>query len=129
MFHITVDREFCAAHALLIRGVSEPIHGHNFHLSVTLRGPTLDADGLLLDFHALDHALTDILRPFTNANLNTTPPFNTLNPSAENIAKHLAERIAHSLPNITPTGAPIPTLHSVRLTEAPNCAVSYFPPN
>ncbi len=127
MFHITVDREFCAAHALLIRGVLEPLHGHNFHLSVTLRGHSLDADGLLLDFHALDHALSDILRPFTNANLNTTSPFTTLNPSAENIAKYLADRISQVLPSITPSGAPIPTLHSIRLTEAPNCAVTYYP--
>lgn len=127
MFHITVDREFCAAHALLIRGVLEPLHGHNFHLSVTLRGPALDADGLLLDFHALDHALSEILRPFTNANLNTTPPFTTLNPSAENIAKYLGDRIAQVLPGITPPGAPVPALHSIRLTEAPNCAVTYYP--
>ncbi len=127
MFHISVDREFCAAHALLIRGTREPIHGHNFHLRVTLRGQTLDADMLLLDFHALDHLLTDILRPFTNTNLNGTPPFTTLNPSAELIAKHIAERILAALPGITPPGAPVPALASVRLTEAPGCAVTYFP--
>lgn len=127
MFHITVDREFCAAHALMIRGVREPVHGHNFRVSVTLRGEALDSDGLLLDFHALDRLLSEILRPFTNADLNATPPFTTLNPSAENIARHLAQRIAGALPTITPAGAPIPILHSIRLTEAPNCAVTYHP--
>jgi 6-pyruvoyltetrahydropterin/6-carboxytetrahydropterin synthase len=128
MFHISVAREFCAAHALLIRGEREPTHGHNFHLTVTLHGPSLDADGLLLDFHALEKLLDEILRPFINANLNDTPPFTTLNPSAELIAKHIADRISASLPAITPPGAPEPTLTSIRLTEAPNCAVTYFPP-
>jgi 6-pyruvoyltetrahydropterin/6-carboxytetrahydropterin synthase len=127
MFHISVDREFCAAHALLIRGTREPIHGHNFHLTVTLRGQTLDSDGLLLDFHALEKLLDEILRPFINANLNDTPPFTNLNPSAEVIAKHIAERLLAALPAITPPNAPAPSLASVRLTEAPGCAVTYFP--
>ncbi len=127
MFHISVDREFCAAHALLFQGAREPIHGHNFKLSVTLMGTALDADGLLLDFHALEKLVDEIIRPLTNVDLTSAPALRGQNPSAELIAKHIADRITASLPSITPPGAPQPTLASVRLTEAPGCAVTYFP--
>ena len=130
MFQLSVDREFCAAHALLIRGLvggREPIHGHNFRLTVTLQGHTLDTDGLLLDFHALETLLDEIIRPLTNADLTTAPALRGVNPTAELIAKHIADRVIDGLPAITPPGAPAPTLASVRLTEAPGCAAVYFP--
>ena len=131
MFHISVDREFCAAHALLFQGPMggrEPIHGHNFRLTVTLQGHALDADGLLLDFHALERLVDEIIRPLTNADLTAAPALGGVNPTAELIAKHIADRVIAGLPGITPSGAPVPTLASVRLTEAPGCAVTYFPP-
>ncbi|HVU64514.1 MAG TPA: 6-carboxytetrahydropterin synthase [Phycisphaerales bacterium] len=129
MFQISVEKEFCAAHALAIAGAAgpggrEPLHGHNFHLTVTLQGERLDADGLLLDFHALERLINDIVHPLHNQNLNDKLPFN---PSAELIAKHLADRITAGLPSITPKGAPVPRLAAVRLTEAPGCAVTYTP--
>jgi 6-pyruvoyltetrahydropterin/6-carboxytetrahydropterin synthase len=127
MFQISVEKEFCAAHALLIAGIPggrEPIHGHNFHLTVTLQGDRLDEDGLLLDFHALERLVDEIIRPLNNQNLNDTLP---INPTAELIAKHIAGRIIAGLPSITPKGAPAPRLASIRLTEAPGCAVIYTP--
>jgi 6-pyruvoyltetrahydropterin/6-carboxytetrahydropterin synthase len=125
MFQISVAREFCAAHALVIRGLREPVHGHNFHLTVTLQGDRLDADGLLLDFHALERLLDEILHPLTNADLNAAPGL--ANPTAELVAKHIADRVVAGLPAIAPAGAPLPRLASVRLTEAPGCAVVYLP--
>ncbi len=127
MFQISVDREFCAAHALVIRGVREPVHGHNFKLTVTLQGPTLDPDGLLLDFHALERLVDEIIRPLTNTDLTIAPALAGVNPTAELIAKHIADGVRAALPAITPPGAPVPALASVRLTEAPGCAVTYVP--
>jgi 6-pyruvoyltetrahydropterin/6-carboxytetrahydropterin synthase len=128
MFQISVEREFCAAHALVIAGVREPVHGHNFRLAVTLEGDRLDADGLLLDFHALERLVDEIIRPYHNADLGSQPPFNGgLNPSAENIAAHIARRVAEGLPSITSSGGHRPRLASVRLTEAPGCSVIYRP--
>jgi 6-pyruvoyltetrahydropterin/6-carboxytetrahydropterin synthase len=124
MFQISVQREFCAAHALMIAGTREPTHGHNFHLTVTLQSDRLDPDGLLLDFHALERLVDEIIRPLNNQNLNEKLP---INPSAELIAKHIADRITAALPSITPKGAPQPQLASIRLTEAPGCAVTYIP--
>jgi 6-pyruvoyltetrahydropterin/6-carboxytetrahydropterin synthase len=128
MFQISVEKEFCAAHALVIQGQREPVHGHNFKLTVTLQGDRLDADGLLLDFHALDKLVGEILRPLTNADLNAAPGFaGKLNPTAELVAKHIADSVSAGLPAITPKGAPLPRLASVRLTEAPGCSVTFTP--
>src|SRR5690606_34763268 len=30
MYELKVQREFCAAHALMIKGQREPVHGHNW---------------------------------------------------------------------------------------------------
>ena len=129
MFQISVEREFCAAHALVIAGVREAVHGHNFRLTVTVQGERIDTDGLLLDFHALERLVDEIIRPLNNADMNASPAFTSgkQNPTAELIAKHIGDRVAAGLAGITPHGTETPRLASVRLTEAPGCAVTYLP--
>lgn len=126
MFEITVQTEFAAAHALSIGGKREPVHGHNWHVTVTIAGPRLDGDGLLCDFHAVERALREITGPMNNRDLNQLAPFSGpkgTNPSAENVARHIAERLAAALE--LPAGARVAR---VRVTEAPGCAAAYFPP-
>ena len=124
MFTIQVTHEFCAAHSITLNGAQEPIHGHNFKATATILGTELDHEGLLCDFHLLEHTLKNICQPFTNNNLNTTPPFDTLNPTAENIAKHIADTIADELDTrLAPA-----KVHSVSITEAPNCLATYTRP-
>jgi 6-pyruvoyl-tetrahydropterin synthase len=61
MFTIAVTREFCAAHAIVIAGVREPLHGHNFRVTATLEGESLDGEGLLCDFHLVERELEAIM--------------------------------------------------------------------
>ena len=122
MFTIQVTHEFCAAHTISILGNQEPIHGHNFKTTATISGATLDDDGLLCDFHTVQDQLIDICKPFTNNNLNETPPFDTLNPTAELIAKHIADELADRLDESL---SPHAKVHSVSITEAPNCLATY----
>ena len=122
MFTIQVTHEFCAAHTLSILGSHEPIHGHNFKTTAYIAGQTLDDDGLLCDFHTVQAQLIEICTPFTNNNLNETPPFDTINPTAENIAKHIADELADRLDSSL---APHAKVHSVSITEAPNCLATY----
>ncbi len=126
MFTIQVTHEFCAAHTISILGTQEPIHGHNFVTTATIAGQTLDDDGLLCDFHTVQAQLIDICQPFTNQNLNETPPFNTLNPTAELIAKHIADELADRL---DASLSPHAQVHSVTITEAPNCKATYTRPS
>jgi len=125
MFAITVQAEFCAAHSLTIAGTPEPIHGHNFGITLTLEGPSLDPDGLLCDFHTVEHTLNELLAPFVNANLAECPPFDALNPSAENIALFIAESMHNRLGDSL---APHARIAEVSVSEAPGCVAFYRPP-
>jgi 6-pyruvoyltetrahydropterin/6-carboxytetrahydropterin synthase len=137
MYELTVEATFSAAHALLIGGEREPLHGHDWHVTACVAGETLDRDGLLIDFHQVEHDLARIIAPFRNANLNTTAPFDRVNPSAENVAKHIADALSSTLsPSALGWGegrgegqatsqTPHARLEWVRITEAPGCAVTY----
>lgn len=124
MYAIEVSHEFSAAHALAIAGTTEPLHGHNFHVTVRLEGETLDHDGLLCDFHTVHDLLHSICEPFDNADLNHTPPFDRVNPSAEHIARHIGDALTDML-----AGELAHTVHvaEVRVTEAPRCVAIYRP--
>lgn len=122
MFEITVQGDFAAAHALAVGGAREPVHGHNWHVRATLEGATLDADGLLCDFHTVEAVLRDIIGPFHNRSLNEVSPFDTVNPTAENVARHIAEAMHERL---GPALAPHARVASVSVTEAPGCLATY----
>lgn len=120
MYELSIDAVFSAAHAITLAGAREPLHGHDWRVTVTIGGPTLDRDGLLCDFHAVEEALRGVVAPFHNRTLNDTPPFDRTNPTAELVARHIADRLAAMMP----TEAQI---ISVRVTEAPGCAATYRP--
>lgn len=114
-YELNVDARFSAAHALVIRGEREPMHGHDWRVTVTVAGETLDDDGLLCDFHTIEEALEGIVKPFHNRTLNDTAPFDRINPSAELVAKHIAETLSAMMP-------PEVRVVAVRVTEAPKCS-------
>lgn len=122
MFELTVQATFSAAHAILIGGEREPLHGHDWHVTACVTGDTLDAEGLLIDFHAFEESLAAILRPFRNANLNDTPPFDQTNPTAENVARYIGTSLAE---RTRPSAGRTTRIAWVRVTEAPGCAVTY----
>jgi 6-pyruvoyltetrahydropterin/6-carboxytetrahydropterin synthase len=126
MYRLTVEAEFAAAHAIVMRGEREPVHGHNWRVTATVSGPSLDQDGLLCDFHAVEKALRAATEQFHNKNLNETAPFDRINPTAELVAVHLAEAIQAGIPASDASRGV--RVESVRVTEAPGCAAIYSPP-
>ncbi len=125
MYEIRVEHEFAAAHALSISGAREPVHGHNWRVTAVIAGAALDDDGLLADFHTIEHALHETCAPFHNANLNERAPFDRVNPTAELVAKHIADTLADQLDDAL---APHARVHSVAITEAPRCRAIYTRP-
>jgi 6-pyruvoyltetrahydropterin/6-carboxytetrahydropterin synthase len=117
VFEITVHREFCAAHAISFRGRREPLHGHNWHVRATVSGSTLDGDGLLLDFHELSALMDEIVKRLDTTDLNVTPPFDEVNPTAENVALHIMRSLSGRLPERV-------MVSSVSVTEAPGCVAT-----
>lgn len=94
-FEITTTRRFAAAHALrLYDGSLEPVHGHNWRVKVVVRADNLDPIGVVMDFHELERLVDAIVTPLHNRHLNEVPPFDReLNPSAENVAVHVARSL------------------------------------
>lgn len=126
MFEITVEHKFPAAHALRnYKGATEPIHGHNWRSEVTLAGAKLDECGLLADFIEVKAWLDQIIGRLDHKFLNETPPFDSVNPSAENVAKFIADEVDGALQSKSPS-APV-KVASVRVWETDYCSAVYRP--
>lgn len=90
-WQLAVRDSFAAAHALRnYRGKCEKVHGHNFSVEVKIEGSVLSPDTeLLLDFGILKQGLKYTLESLDHQMLNDLPPFTTINPSSENLARHI----------------------------------------
>ena len=94
MYEISVDYSFAAGHALRgYKGKCENVHGHNYRVQVTVAGEQLNASGLLVDFVDLRAAIQSIVDRLDHRFLNDLPPFDQLNPSAENLARYMCEEL------------------------------------
>ncbi len=94
MFEISVDYTFAAGHALRgYKGKCENVHGHNYKVRVIVQGEKLDPIGLLVDFVDVKAAIKSIVEKWDHRFLNDLPPFDKLNPSAENMARVFCESI------------------------------------
>jgi 6-pyruvoyltetrahydropterin/6-carboxytetrahydropterin synthase len=116
-FSLEVEVEFAAAHAIVLMGERERLHGHNWRVVVSVAGDRLDGEELLCDFHAIERMLGAIVAPFRDGNLNETAPFDRVNPTAEAVARYIGAELAAALIRTTPTVH----LEWVRVTEAPRC--------
>ncbi len=124
MFQVSVDESFCAGHALRgYQGKCENPHGHNYKVRVTLEGAKLDAAGLLYDFVHLKQIIRDVIQALDHKYLNDQAPFDVLNPSAENIAKHLYDAAAQQMREQS-NGAHIA---SITVWETDATAATYWP--
>ena len=84
-----IERNFSSAHQLRgYRGKCENLHGHNYKIEINARGRELDNIGLLVDFVELKEAADEVVTYLDHRNINELPPFDELQPSAENLAKY-----------------------------------------
>lgn len=124
MYEVSVEETFAAAHNLRdYRGKCEDLHGHNYKVRVVVSGKELDPTGLLYDFVHLKQTVQGVIRSLDHKYLNELAPFDKLNPSAENIARHIYDQTAKRLEQ-TPNGAAI---KSVTVWETETSAATYRP--
>ena len=98
MYQIMVEQHFNAAHALRgYQGKCENLHGHRFKVVAHIKASKLNEIGLAYDFRELKARLCEVLERYDHTNLNEIAPFNNINPSSENIARYLFERMAQRL--------------------------------
>jgi 6-pyruvoyltetrahydropterin/6-carboxytetrahydropterin synthase len=98
MFEVSVDAAFAAAHSLRgYQGKCEDLHGHNYRVRLVVSGTELDKIGLLQDFTVLKRVLRGIVDKLDHKHLNELPPFDKINPSAENLARFIHDETARQL--------------------------------
>ena len=70
-------------------------HGHNYTLIVELTGPIDMETGYVIDAKIIKkHIIEEVVEPFDHTNLNLdVPDFKELNPTAENIAAVIWEKL------------------------------------
>ena len=62
-----------------------------------LRARELDKSGFVVDFNHLGTVLRNLVEPYEHVFLNEVAPFDDLNPTAENIARVVADDLAARL--------------------------------
>jgi 6-pyruvoyltetrahydropterin/6-carboxytetrahydropterin synthase len=123
MFEVTIEQTFAAGHALRnYHGKCENVHGHNYRCEVTVEGEQLDHVGLLVDFVLLKKVVQSVIDRMDHQWLNDFPPFDVLNPSAENIAKFIYDEVHKGIP-----ASPGVRLGSVKLWETDTSYATYKP--
>ena len=100
-FTVRVEARFEAAHFLReYRGISEPLHGHSYKVEAELAADSggIDSDSIAVDFVRAKQKLETLAKKLDYGCINDVPPFDDINPSAENIAqwfyRELSEAVA-----------------------------------
>jgi 6-pyruvoyltetrahydropterin/6-carboxytetrahydropterin synthase len=121
MFEVMIERNFSSAHQLRgYKGKCENLHGHNYKIEIYARGRELDNIGLLVDFGELKEAADEVVQYLDHRNINELPPFDVeLNPSAENLARYILERVSARV------GDERVQIYKVRCFETPTSIATY----
>ena len=107
MYELMVEEQFAAAHQLReYQGKCENLHGHNWKVQVFVQADNLNKIGLAVDFNDIKQALRTLLAQLDHQFLNQLPDFQQLNPSSENIACWLFNKLKND-----------PQLKDVRLSK------------
>ena len=121
MYEVTVKTGFSAAHQLrYYDGKYENLHGHNWSAIVTVETKDLDEIGLGVDFVLLKKSVENILSRLDYQNINEVPPFDSKNPSAENIARWLFGELAAQI------NSDNARLKRVEIKEFDDCGAAFF---
>ena len=119
-FEVMIARNFSSAHQLRgYKGKCENLHGHNYKIEIYARGNELDHVGLLVDFVELKAAADEVVQYLDHRNINELPPFIELQPSAENLAKYVLEKISSRIDDDRVR------IYKVRCFETPTSVATY----
>jgi len=121
VYTLTVRDHFDAAHSLRgYDGECQRLHGHTWDVEVSVEGTELDGIGILYDFKSLKDDLRTVLDSYDHRHLDEVPPFDTMNATAENLARVVYERLSASI-----TG-PV-SITEVAVWESPIARLVYRP--
>ncbi len=97
-YTLKVILDFAAAHSLRdYSGECSRLHGHNWKLETEVTANQLDTAGMGLDFKVIRSAARRLADELDHQYLNELPPFNSINPTAENIAAYFFKGLSEQL--------------------------------
>jgi 6-pyruvoyltetrahydropterin/6-carboxytetrahydropterin synthase len=119
MFTVSIETQFRASHQLILPdGSKEPLHQHDWVVTAKVCSDKLDDVGLVMDFRQLKAMVNEITSGFDNIRLDSIDYFQQHNPSAENVAKYIFEKLEPKLPSGV-------KLRSIKVVEEPGCFAKF----
>lgn len=97
-YTLKILAHFASAHTLRdYPGDCSRMHGHNWKLEVEMTATALNKDGMGMDFKAIKKATRELAKTLDHRYLNDIPPFDVVNPTAENIAQYFYKSLSETL--------------------------------
>lgn len=119
MYQVSIVREFEAAHYLRgYGGRCERLHGHRYKVIAKLQSEKLNELGMVYDFTRLKEEAGEVIQGFDHTCLNEIPPFNEINPTAENLCRVIYEALSERIAGV---------ITSVEVWESPQNRAEYRP--
>lgn len=119
MFKVFVETTFAAAHQLhKYQGPCGKLHGHTWKVRVEVATDRVDDVGISFDFKSLKVVTETVIQRLDHRHINEVPPFDTENPTAENLSRYIYEEIRKELPTHV-------HISQVTVWESEKYAVSY----
>jgi 6-pyruvoyltetrahydropterin/6-carboxytetrahydropterin synthase len=97
-YTLKIVTDFASAHTLRdYPGECRRMHGHNWKLELEVVATQLDDVGMGVDFKEMKTQARALAKTLDHRYLNEISPFDTINPTAENIAAFLYQGLSDTL--------------------------------
>lgn len=133
-FTVSKKIEISAAHKLDLPYDSpcKRLHGHNWIIEVEISCPTLNKQGMVVDFKCLKEAMERVIKEtFDHQNLSDIAIVGFINPTAENIARWVALEMQNYIMGDGPEEADsipnLPKVSKVTVQESEGNKACYIP--
>jgi len=99
-YTLKVVSDFASAHTLRdYPGACSRMHGHNWKVEAEVVASQLDKVGMGIDFKKIKLSVKELTDVLDHRYLNEIEPFDSINPTAENIAAWLYKGLSEKLNN------------------------------
>jgi len=97
-YTLKIVTDFASAHTLRdYPGQCSRMHGHNWKVEAEVEATQLDKIGMGIDFKVIKQHTREIGGRLDHRYLNEIPPFDQINPTAENIAAYMYRELATAI--------------------------------
>jgi 6-pyruvoyltetrahydropterin/6-carboxytetrahydropterin synthase len=119
LYDISIETKFAASHQLHgYNGPCKSLHGHTWKIRVEVTTTEVDEIGISFDFKALKSITEEVIDRFDHEHINSIPPFDKKNPTAEHLSRYIYDEIKERLPGHV-------KIARVTLWESDQYAISY----